>query len=162
MPRAELAPRLRDFCEEYLKNGGDAFQAALAAGYTDRYAKSKSYRLAARQEVQDYLAGRRQEMARRAVAPEQVLLELARIGFADVADYVTVEQGKLQVTDLERMDPAARRAIVAVKSGNSGVEVKLADKLKALELMGKNLGLFERGARKEDTGEVKIVDDIPE
>ena len=44
----------------------------------------------------------------------------------------------------------------------SGVEVKLADKLKALELMGKNLGLFERGARKEDTGEVKIVDDIPE
>ena len=112
--------------------------------------------------AQDYLAGRRQEMARRAVAPEQVLLELARIGFADVADYVTVEQGKLQVTDLERMDPAARRAIVAVKSGNSGVEVKLADKLKALELMGKNLGLFERGARKEDTGEVKIVDDIPE
>ena len=64
--------------------------------------------------------------------------------------------------DLERIDPAARRAIVAVKSGNSGVEVKLADKLKALELMGKNLGLFERGARKEDTGEVKIVDDIPE
>ena len=51
---------------------------------------------------------------------------------------------------------------MAVKSGNSGVEVKLADKLKALELMGKNLGLFERGARKEDTGEVKIVDDIPE
>ena len=102
MPRAELAPRLRDFCEEYLKNGGDALPGCPAD--TPTATPKQSYRLAARQEVQDHLACRRREMAR-AVAPEQVLLNW-RDGLADVADCVTVEQGKLQVTDLERMDPA--------------------------------------------------------
>ena len=96
------------------------------------------------------------------MSPEQVLLELAAIGFADLADYVTIEGGKTQLADLASMAPAARRAIVAVKCGAGGVEVKLADKLRALELMGKNLGLFERGARGAGAEGVKIVDDIPE
>lgn len=44
--RQRQAERFARFRIEYRRNGGNAFQAALAAGYTPRMAKSKSYMLA--------------------------------------------------------------------------------------------------------------------
>lgn len=44
-------------------------------------------------------------------------------------------------------------------SDASGAEVKMASKLKALELLGKHLGLFE-SRREKDTPGVTIVEDI--
>lgn len=44
--RRTSAERFRRFRVEYLSNGGNAYRAALAAGYSERMARSKSYRLA--------------------------------------------------------------------------------------------------------------------
>ena len=134
-----LLARYKAFADEYLRNGGNAYRAALAAGYRETTAHAKSYQLLEREDVAAYIDMRRQQMAKRAVTPERVLLELADIGFAQ-RDFPAYDAAG---NEYER--PPA-----------------IGARLKALELMGKNLGLFERGARKEDTGEVKIVDDIPE
>ena len=44
-------------------------------------------------------------------------------------------------------------------SDAAGAEVKMASKLKALELLGKHLGLFESG-REKDSQPVTIIEDI--
>ena len=67
-----------------------------------------------------------------------------------MTDYVSIANGKVQVADTDQMDSTARRALSVIKESRDGVEIRLADKVKALELMGKNLGLFERGKTVED------------
>lgn len=137
-----LKPKHKAFAEAYLSNGGNAYRAALTAGYSESFARAKSYQLLEREDIQDYIAQRRKQMARRAVSPERVLLELAAIGFANAADVVRVEDGKIIIADTGDLPSDTRKAIAEIRQGRDGIEIKMADKVKALELMGKNLGLF--------------------
>ena len=137
-----LKPKHKAFAEAYLSNGGNAYRAALTAGYSESFARAKSYQLLEREDIQDYIAQRRKQMARRAVSPERVLLELAAIGFANATDLVTIQGGELVVADTQDVPADTRKAIVGMKQGQGGIEIKMADKVKALELMGKNLGIF--------------------
>ena len=137
-----LKPKHKAFAEAYLSNGGNAYRAALTAGYSESFARAKSYQLLEREDIQDYIAQRRKQMARRAVSPERVLLELAAIGFANAADIVRVEDGKIIIADTGDLPSDTRKAIAEIRQGRDGIEIKMADKVKALELMGKNLGLF--------------------
>ena len=81
------------------------------------------------------------------VTKERVVRELAAIAFANAADYLQVADGELTVGDL----PAGKRcaAIQSVEKTSSGLRVKFYDKLKALELLGKSVGLFEGIADEE-------------
>lgn len=45
---AERDPRFQKFAELYVELHGNAYRAACQAGYTERYAKSKAHKLAAR------------------------------------------------------------------------------------------------------------------
>lgn len=139
MAKRELASRYKAFAEAYLKNGGNAYRAALTAGYHETTARAKSYQLLEREDVAAYIAERRRRMARRAVSPERVLLELADIGFGQ-REYPSYDAAG---NEYERPPPMGAR-------------------LKALELMGKNLGLFDKDARDAGVEGVTIVDDIAE
>ena len=88
------------------------------------------------------------------VTAERVIGELAKIGFANISDYVRIgPDGELRA-DLERRTPGRgcgvaggdRRAAPA-RTGDKGrkgrrVKIKLADKRAALVDLGKHLGLF--------------------
>lgn len=75
------------------------------------------------------------------VSQERILQELALIGFARVPDYLQIVDGNLELRDREGQDvPGA--AIASIEKGTGGWKVKFYDKLKALELMGKHLGMF--------------------
>lgn len=154
-----LKSKYKAFADAYLSNGGNACKAALAAGYSDSFAKAKSYQLLDRDDIQEYIDKRRKQMAKRAVSPERVLLELAAIGFANATEVAKVEGGKVIIRDTDQLGDNTRKAIASIKEGQSGIEVKMADKLKALELMGKNLGMFTEKptAQAPDTGK---LDDI--
>lgn len=138
MAKEGLRPRYKAFADAYLKNGGNACQAALAAGYSESFAKARSYELLDREEIQEYISHRRQQMAKRVVSPERVLLELADIGFG---------QRNYPAYDMFGKEYQKAPGMTA--------------RLKALELMGKNLGLFEKDGQEAPEG-VTIVDDIPE
>lgn len=138
MGRQDLRPKYKAFAEAYLKNGGNACQAALSAGYSESFAKARSYELLDREEIQGYLTRRRQQMAKRAVSPERVLLELADIGF-----------GQRNFPAYDMFGNEYQKA--------PGMNARL----KALELMGKNLGLFDKDSQETPEG-VTIIDDIPE
>ena len=93
------------------------------------------------------------------LSPEQVLEELAAIGFARATDYLTVETDALRVMDTQSLTPTQSAAIAAMETTSGGVRLKFYDKLKALELLGKYLQLFG-GEPPEDKEQSNLLEAI--
>ena len=108
------------------------------------------------------------------VTPKKVVEELAAIGFARATDFLRVSEGELTVRDTEALSKADRAAIASIERGSGGIKVKFYDKMKALELLGKYMGMFDGKTDEEEkgnnlleailavTGEDVELDDIPE
>ena len=77
------------------------------------------------------------------VTQEQIVDELARIAFCRVTDYLSVEGNSLDIRATRELSEAQAAAVAAVERTSTGIKLKFYDKLKALELLGKGLGLFE-------------------
>ena len=73
----------------------------------------------------------------------KILQELSCIGFAKVTDYLAVEDNALVVRSTDGLTQEQAAAIAAIERSPSGVKVKFYDKLKALELLGRQIGMFE-------------------
>jgi len=59
---AGLRPQIMIFVTEFIKNGGNGTQAAIAAGYSERSAYSQASRLLKSDEVQQYLNNTQQSI----------------------------------------------------------------------------------------------------
>ena len=90
----------------------------------------------------------------------QVLELLQAIAFADYTDYVWIEDGEVRIRDSRELSANQRAAIAGIKDTGKGVELKLHDKQKALELLVKLLGLFSQS--EEDAVCVRFEGDAEE
>lgn len=161
-----LTDKQKRFCEEYLIDI-NATQAAIRAGYSPKTAEQTASRLLRNVKVQEYIAKRQKELSRSTeITQERVIKELALIAFSNNADYAHVVEKKMQVeaggalVDVldkdgkpvmyrtvepvltEELTEEQKRALAVIKKGRDGLEVKSCDKVKALELLGKHLGIF--------------------
>ena len=77
------------------------------------------------------------------VCPKKVAQELAAIGFARATDCLYVEGNTLVFKPNQELPAEAGAAIASVERTANGLKVKFYDKLKALELLGKYMGMFD-------------------
>jgi phage terminase small subunit len=143
-PAIELNARQLKFCDEYMVDFVGA-HAAKRAGYSAHSAKSMGVDLLAHPGIQARLA----DLSVRAlqeyrVRAKRVMEELYSVATADIGEAYGADG---ELLPLRSMPKGLRMAVAAVESeqGEDGVAVKrikLWDKLKAIELFGKHLGLF--------------------
>lgn len=165
-------PKQSAFCREYVKDYNGT-QAAIRAGYAKSRAKETASELVTKSNVQKEIQWRESFLENKViVTKDKILRELSLIGFANMADHVTIdnETGCVQAVGIDSLPAGASRAIKKVKerrvikSTASGDEVlestfefELHDKQTALINMGKELGMFRDKVDLSMVGDVKIT-----
>lgn len=142
---AKLTDKQQRFVDEYLIDL-NATQAAIRAGYSVRTANEQGAQNLAKLSIQDAISRKMAARSRRTgVNAERVVLELAKVAFAKMTDIVD-SKGRIK-EDASPDDLACIESIKYKESDNEHGgsverEVKIASKLKALELLGKHLGMW--------------------
>ena len=151
-----LTAKQKIFADEYLidLNATRAYKVAYPKVKNDETAAANSSRMLRNAKVEDYIQKRMKDREKRTeITQDMVLKELAKIGFANVTDYVTIEGPYVKVKQTEDIPSEKIGAIAGIKEGANGIEIKLNDKGKALELIGRHLGMWKD--KVEVSGEIK-------
>lgn len=174
------------FCDEYLidLNATRAYKVAYSRCKKDETANVNGSKLLRNTKVQEYISERMKEREQRTeVTQDMVIQELARIAFLDISKLYN-ENGKLK--NIQDIDKDTVKAIASLetleeydgygddreKIGDTQ-KVKLLDKTKALELLGRHLGIFndkidvnvkekeeKKNAISDILSQMKNVDDV--
>ena len=150
-----LTARQKRFASEYLIDLNGT-RAAIRAGYAASSAAATAVRLLQMPKVAELIErGQADRAARTNVTADRVLMELSRIAFANMSDYIVIQpdgSAYVDLTDLDDDKTAALQEITTdcFSSGRGDaarevkrVRVKLCDKLQALEKIGRHLGMFK-------------------
>jgi phage terminase small subunit len=144
---AKLTPKQERFVEEYLIDL-NATQAAIRAGYSVKTADRIGPELLGKTCVSEAIQKAIAERSRRTgINQDRIVRELAKIAFVNAADVVDFDEATVRYeADLD--DTAAIQSVkikkIPTQEGDIiEREIKIADKLKALELLGKHLGMFK-------------------
>ena len=141
-----LNPKQQRFCEEYLIDL-NATQAAIRAGYSVKTANEQGARLLVNVSVSREIERLQAVQSRRTgITADRVIRELAKIAFVDPDRVINADDGTIKA-DATDEDKAAIQGVKVKRSSSVNGdsfenEVRLYDKTKALELLGKHLGLF--------------------
>lgn len=157
-----MTDKQRRFIDEYMVDL-NATQAAIRAGFNPHSAGNYIVRIMKKPEVRAAIERKMAEAARRTEAnADRVVRELARIAFLDPTTVVDPRDAEIRKDACE--DDRACIASVKVEESDTGVkrEVRFYDKNRALELLGKHLGMFQDKTQLELNAPVQVVvhDDI--
>lgn len=159
------------FANEYLidLNGTRAYKEAYPHVKNDNTAAAAATRLMNVPDVKEYIEKRiKDRLERIEVTQDDVIQELAAVGFANVPEYAKVvtkpimiqtENGDyvpaldsegnqmycqaVEITETDKLSRRQIKAISGIKQGKNGIELTTYDKVKALELLGRHLGMFK-------------------
>ncbi|MDD3338444.1 MAG: terminase small subunit [Lachnospiraceae bacterium] len=140
-----MTDKQKIFADEYLidLNATRAYRIAYPSVKKEATAAAAGARMLRNVKVEEYIQERMQERQKRTeVTQDRVVEELAAIAFARVTDYAEIYGGSVEIKDTEQLSEEQVRAIAGIKDGKFGIELKLNDKEKALELLGRHLGMW--------------------
>ncbi len=149
----ELTEKQKRFCDEYLIDLDKirAYREVYPAWRSTNAARCYVNRLLKKPLVAEYIRkGMAERRERVQVRQDDALRSLAEIAFSDVTDVVSVRDGKMYVTDTDSLPPEKRRLIAAIEGSRYGPRVRFWDRLRALELLCRHLGMFDRPAAKDE------------
>ena len=163
---AKLTEKQKVFVNEYLVdlNATRAYKVAYPRVKKDDVAAVNGNRLLRNAKVKEYIDKRMKDREiRTEITQDKVLQELAAIAFSNGSDFAEVveevitvngevvldEEGKpktyktVKLNNTKDLPKNKRKAIAGIEENKYGISVKSADKVKALELLGKHLGMFK-------------------
>lgn len=143
------------FCDEYLidLNATRAYKAAYPNCKKEDSARKAGSRLLTNVDIKNYVEEKMKEREQRTkVTQDMVIKELAKIAFLDIRKLYT-ENGQLKnIADIDSETAGAISSMETLEEYDGSGEdrekigdtqkVKLLDKTKALELLGRHLGMF--------------------
>lgn len=140
-----MTDKQKIFADEYLidLNATRAYRVAYPNVKKDETAAAAAARMLRNVKVASYIQDRMEERQERTeVTQDRVVQELAASAFAKATDYVEIRGGRVVIKDTSQLEDNQIRAIAGIKEGANGIEIKLNDKEKALELLGRHLGMW--------------------
>lgn len=152
MAQRKLNAKQQRFVDEYLIDL-NATQAAIRAGYSPKTATAIASENLSKPNISAAIACAMAERSKRTgITQDRVLEELAKVAFIKLTDIVD-DTGKIKA-DATDEDRACIESIKYKRTDtDTGFseerEVKASPKLKALELIGRHLGMFESHSSKE-------------
>ena len=141
-----MTEKQKIFADEYLidLNATRAYRKAYPSVKKDETAAQAGSRMLRNVKVAEYIAERMQARQERTeITQDKVLEELAAIAFARATDYAEVKDDQVFIKDTAGLSENQIKAIAGIKQSKFGIELKLNDKEKALELLGRHLGMFK-------------------
>lgn len=155
-----LPLKQRRFVCEYLVDQ-NAKRAAIRAGYSQRSAEVTACRLLRNAKVRATVEKRLEDHE---IKADRVLAELAKIAFANMADYLTIGpdgSARIDFSKISRDEFAGIRELKVCAGGGgkngrkpSGFRLNLRHKVRALDLLGRYLGLFNGRDQSGGAGEL--------
>lgn len=151
-----LTAKMKIFCEEYIVDL-NATQAAIRAGYSEKTAYSVGHENLNKPEIAEYIQKLMQERSKRTeITADRVLQEYAKIGFADIKEYVSFRTAKTvigygdgeavidyaTIIDLKDSEEVDGSVISEVSLKDGTLKFKLHDKKGALDSIARHLGMF--------------------
>lgn len=144
---AKLTEKQKRFVEEYLIDL-NATQAAIRAGYSVKNPDKIGSELLGKTRVSEEISKAMAERSKRTgINQDRVVMELAKIAFVNANDLINPEDASVR-KDASKDDLACIQSVkikqsFSDKGDMTEREVKLNDKIKALELLGKHLGMWK-------------------
>lgn len=176
-----LSPKMKALVDALLVPGTTQKEAAIKAGYPERSATSQAAWILERPQVKKYMAERQAKLqAKHDITLDRVIREFASIAFANMADYIeSDEQDRPRFMGISKIARDKTGVITELTldvrkeyegRGNERQEVatvdrikfKLADKVKALDALGRHLGMFPKESFDETDLTVEIQGGLPE
>ncbi|MEI3388036.1 MAG: terminase small subunit [Clostridia bacterium] len=163
----QLTNAQKRFCDEYLidLNATRAYKVAYSSCKKDETANVNGSKLLRNTKVQEYISERMKEREQRTeITQDMVIKELAAIAFSKASDYAKLKKMKrnvpifdgedivdykeeeyigIEFTPTNELSEEQKKALAGIKEGKFGIQVDSCDKVKALELLGKHLGMFK-------------------
>lgn len=143
----KLTSKQTRFCEEYLIDL-NATQAAIRAGYSVESAGTISTENMQKPLIRAHIDKALAERSKRTgINADRVIQELAKIALVNPTDVINADDATIKGA-ANRDDTAAILSVKVKKIPTEDGEIvereiKMADKIKALELLGKHLGMFK-------------------
>ncbi|RHW58463.1 terminase small subunit [Clostridium botulinum] len=175
----KLTPKQKIFCDEYLVdlNATRAYKAAYKSVKKDETARANSSRLLTNANIKSYIDKRMKDREKRTeITQDFVLKELYAIAKSNGSNYAKVveksymkpiydkEGNKIdeeevfykdvEIKETKDLTATEKKAIAAIKQTKFGIAVESCDKVKALELLGRHLGMFKD--KVEVNGNMKV------
>lgn len=175
-----MTEKQKIFADEYLTclNASEAYRRVYASDPNAKDVNRAASRLLCNKEIIEYIDKRIKDRTKRTeITQDFVIKEIYDIASAVITDYVNiVEEDKvdcngkvivdsitnepkkvkaLEVETTDKLSNSQAKSIASIKKTKFGIEVVLHDKLKALELLGKHLGMFDN---KDTTGKEQEKD----
>lgn len=152
------------FCQEYLKmgmNGTKAYMKVYKNCKKEETAMASASRLLGNVKVKEYISELQSKVEEKAIVTiENIVDELAAIAFIDRTGISNIDNNYVKMTNTDDLTKNQKKVIASYKETKYGVAVETYDKLKALELLGKYLGMFKETVKIENPEATKILSSI--